>query len=176
MSQTTIDAGICRLRAVEQSDVEAMYRWENDTEVWRVSGTTAPLSRDQLQRFVDEQRFDIYATRQLRLMIDNQEGRSIGTIDLFDFDPQMRRFGIGILIYEESDRRTGYASAAVDAVKRYGRQTLGIHQIWCTMEASNRASIALFRKAGFEECGRRRDWIWTPDGYRDEIIMQWIAQ
>ncbi|MDE7129005.1 MAG: GNAT family N-acetyltransferase, partial [Alistipes sp.] len=166
----------CTLRAVEQSDVEIMYRWENDPEVWRVSGTTSPFSRDQLQRFVDQQRFDIYATRQLRLIIDDMRGRSVGAVDLFDFDPQMRRLGIGILVYDESDRRHGYASAAVAAVQRYARQTLGIHQIWCSMEASNRASMALFRSAGFEECGCRRDWIWTPDGYRDEIIMQWIAE
>ena len=171
-----IDAVRCTLRAVEQSDVEIMYRWENDPEVWRVSGTTSPFSRDQLQRFVDQQRFDIYATRQLRLIIDDMRGRSVGAVDLFDFDPQMRRLGIGILVYDESDRRHGYASAAVAAVQRYARQTLGIHQIWCSMEASNRASMALFRSAGFEECGCRRDWIWTPDGYRDEIIMQWIAE
>ncbi|MDE6140412.1 MAG: GNAT family N-acetyltransferase [Alistipes sp.] len=171
-----IDAVKCTLRAVEQSDVEIMYRWENDPEVWRVSGTTSPFSRDQLQRFVDQQRFDIYATRQLRLIIDDMRGRSVGAVDLFDFDPQMRRLGIGILVYDESDRRHGYASAAVAAVQRYARQTLGIHQIWCSMEASNRASMALFRSAGFEECGCRRDWIWTPDGYRDEIIMQWIAE
>lgn len=171
----TIDASICRLRAVEQSDVETMYRWENDPAVWRVSGTTSPFSRDQLQRFVDEQRYDIYATRQLRLMIDDAEGRSVGAIDLFDFDPQMRRFGIGILIYEESSRRQGYASAAVAAVQRYGRDTLGVHQIWCSTESGNLAARALFGKAGFEECGCRRDWIWTPEGYRDEIILQWIA-
>lgn len=170
-----IDAGRCRLRAVEPEDVDAMYCWENDPEVWRVSGTASPLSRHQLQRFVDEQRFDIYATRQMRLMIESEQGRAVGTLDIFDFDPQMHRFGVGILIYDRSDRRRGYASAAIAAVQRYGRDTLGVHQIWCSTEASNDASRELFLGAGFEECGRRRDWIWTPEGYRDEIMMQWIA-
>ena len=44
-------------------DVDSMYIWENDPDVWRVSGTTEPFSRERLQRFVEEQRFDIYATR-----------------------------------------------------------------------------------------------------------------
>ena len=30
----------------------------------------------------------------------------------------------------------------------------------------------LFAAAGYEECGRRRDWVLTPDGWRDEILFQ----
>ncbi len=170
-----LQADKCRLRAVEPADVDSMYIWENDPDVWRVSGTTEPFSRERLQRFVEEQRFDIYATRQLRLIIEAPDGRSVGALDIFDFDPQMRRFGIGILIYDRSDRRQGYAASAVEAVKRYGRDTLGVHQIWCSASEDNRASLALFGKAGFE-IGRRRDWILTPEGYRDDIMMQWIAR
>ena len=171
-----LQADKCRLRAVEPADVDSMYIWENDPDVWRVSGTTEPFSRERLQRFVEEQRFDIYATRQLRLIIEAPDGRSVGALDIFDFDPQMRRFGIGILIYDRSDRRQGYAASAVEAVKRYGRDTLGVHQIWCSASEDNRASLALFGKAGFEICGRRRDWILTPEGHRDDIMMQWIAR
>lgn len=58
-----LQADKCRLRAVEPADVDSMYIWENDPDVWRVSGTTEPFSRERLQRFVEEQRFDIYATR-----------------------------------------------------------------------------------------------------------------
>ena len=48
-----LEGRICRLRAVEPCDIDAMYAWENDTEVWGVSGTTAPYSREQLKRFVE---------------------------------------------------------------------------------------------------------------------------
>ena len=33
-----------RLRALEPGDIDLMYAWENDTAVWSVSGTLAPLS------------------------------------------------------------------------------------------------------------------------------------
>ena len=65
-----LEGKLIRLRAVEPDDVEPMYRWENDPAVWHVSGTLAPFSRHQLQRFVDEQQFDIYQTRQMRLIIE----------------------------------------------------------------------------------------------------------
>ena len=55
-----------RLRALEPGDIELMYAWENDTEIWGVSGTLAPFSRHTLERFIEEQQFDIFQTRQQR--------------------------------------------------------------------------------------------------------------
>ena len=52
-----------RLRALEPGDIELMYAWENDTEIWGVSGTLAPFSRHTLERFIEEQQFDIFQTR-----------------------------------------------------------------------------------------------------------------
>ena len=169
-----IDANICRLRAVEPTDVEVMYLWENDVEVWRVSGTTAPLSREQLLNFIEQQRYDIYATRQMRLIIE-VEGIAVGALDLFDFDPQHARVGIGILIYAQEQRRKGYARAAIEAVKSYGRTTLCLHQLWATVAEDNLPSIALFEGCGFKCCGTRREWLRQPNGeFLDERFYQLI--
>lgn len=58
-----------RLRALEPGDVELLYAWENDPRVWSVSGTLAPFSRETLRQFIDNQRLDIFHTRQLRFVI-----------------------------------------------------------------------------------------------------------
>lgn len=171
----SIDAVKCRLRAVEPSDVEVMYLWENDPELWRVSGTCAPLSREQLMRFVEEQQYDIYATRQMRLIID-VEGVAVGAIDLFDFEPRHRRLGVGILIYSPEERRRGYARAAVEAIKRYAHDTLGLRQIWATMTVDNAPSISLFEGCGFERCGVRRAWVYTNEGFKDEAEYQCLFE
>ncbi len=39
-----------RLRALEPSDVEILYQWENDPAVWGVSHTLLPFSRHTLER------------------------------------------------------------------------------------------------------------------------------
>ena len=161
----------CRLRALEPSDIEPMYLWENDPEVWRVGGTTAPLSLQRIAQFVEEQSYDLYATRQMRLIIE-AEGIAVGTLDIFDFDPQHLRFGIGILVYAPEDRRRGYARAAIEAISNYGRETLGVKQIWASVAENNNASIALFEGAGFEHCGTRRAWLRTADGYVDQREYQ----
>lgn len=162
-----------RLRALEPSDLELLYLWENDPEVWRVSDTLSPISRERLARFIEEQNYDLYATRQMRLIIE-AEGAIVGSIDIFDFDPQHLRFGIGILIYQESDRRKGYAKEAIETVVEYGRNTLNLKQIWANIATDNIASIALFESCGFSKCAHRKEWINRGGEFIDEVEYQLI--
>lgn len=159
------------LRAIEPADLEMLYHWENDSAVWRVSGTMAPISRDRLARFISEQVYDLYATRQMRLIID-VEGVAIGSVDIFDFEPLHRRFGIGILIYADEHRRRGYARRVIDMVKEYARNTLDLRQIWVTIDEDNPASVALFEGCGFTLSARRREWINRGGKFIDELEYQ----
>ena len=167
-----IEATICRLRALEPEDLELMYGWENDMQIWRVSGTVAPFSRHVLSRLIEEQQFDIYATRQMRLVIEHDR-QAVGAVDLFEFDPHNRRAGVGIIV-DSQHRAQGLGHDALKALEQYARQTLHLHQLWCSVTIDNEASLKLFRKAGYVECGLRREWILTSDGALDEILMQKI--
>lgn len=162
-----------QLRAIEPTDLELLYLWENDPDVWRVSETIAPMSRERLARFISDQVYDLYATRQMRLMID-VEGVAVGCVDLFDFEPLHRRFGIGILIYADEHRRRGYAHRVVEMVKDYARNILDLKQIWVTIDEDNPASIALFEGCGFRLSARRKEWINRAGKFIDELEYQCI--
>lgn len=41
-----------RLRALEPEDLELLYRWENDPELWEVGNTLAPYSRYILKEYI----------------------------------------------------------------------------------------------------------------------------
>ena len=165
-----------RLRALEPGDIDLMYAWENDTAVWSVSGTLAPFSRHTLERFIQEQQFDMFQTRQQRLVIETLGGIPVGTLDFFELDPINRRAGIGILIHDDALRGKGYASDAVETTCRYAREVLNLHQLWCNVGSDNAPCRRLFAKAGFAEIGVKRDWLWRPDGYGDEILLQKILE
>lgn len=170
-----IEGNLCRLRALEPEDLDAMYGWENDTDTWRVSGTVAPFSRHVLSRLIDEQQFDIYATRQMRLVIESLDGSAVGAVDMFEFDPQNLRAGVGIIVAPPY-RNQGFALDALQTLERYVRDVLRMHQLWCSVGADNEASLTLFKKAGYAECGRRKEWILTSNGAIDEILMQKILK
>lgn len=171
-----IEGRICRLRALEPQDLDVMYSWENNIATWRVSGTVAPFSRHILSRLIDEQQYDIFATRQMRLVIEDIESSNVvGAVDLFEYDPLNRRAGIGIIV-DPKYRQQGFAHDALCCVEKYGKVHLHLHQLWCSTLSDNRASIKLFTKAGYQECGRRKDWIIESQGPTDEILMQKILE
>lgn len=168
-----IEGKISRLRALEPSDVEVLYRWENDLRQWRVSGTLAPFSRHRLLQFIDEQQYDIYATRQQRLVIESFGGEVVGAIDIVEFDPQNLRAGVGIIV-DESYRRHGYAKDALAALESYATEVLHLHQLWCGVTKGNKASEDLFRSVGYQLSGEHKEWTFVDGEWRDELIFQKI--
>ncbi len=177
MPENILNGKNIRLRALEPGDVEVLYAWENDTSVWRVSNTLTPFSKFQLEEYVLSTQNDIYAARQLRLMIvipgQGVEETPVGTIDLFDFDPFHLRAGIGILI-REPFRSKGFALEAMQVLIRYAFVTLRLHQLYCNITPDNEASLHLFGKTGFQKCGLKKDWINDGVKWRDEWMLQLI--
>jgi len=167
--------GKISLRALEPEDLELLYDWENNNANWTISNTMAPFSKFTLKRYLKHSHKNIYETGQLRLMIDlPEENMTIGTIDLFDFDPFHNRVGIGILIADEAQRRKGYASLSLQCLIEYCFTTLQLHQIYCNILANNCESMELFQKLGFVRIGIKKDWVKTADGYLDEFMFQLI--
>lgn len=161
------------LRPVEMKDVDALYLWENDPENWLVSNTVTPYSRFFLEQYVVGAQNNIYADKQLRLIIEDKQGKTCGAIDLFDFDPHNRRAAVGILI-EAGSRGKGIGTQALQLVIDYARNILNLHQLHCTIDFDNARSLYLFQKMGFELAGRRNQWTWRSDGWMDEHFLQLI--
>lgn len=165
------------LRALEPADAELLYNWENDPSIWQVSNTLAPFSRDTILKYIETARHDIYETRQLRLMIDLEtEGSetTIGTIDMFDFEPLHARAGVGILIMDKQHRGKGYAKEALLYFIRHAFDVMLLHQLYCNISTSNSASIKLFKVCGFVQCGLKKQWNRSAQGYTDELMFQLI--
>lgn len=163
-----------KLRALEPEDEDILYHWENDSSVWHVSGTSSPFSRKVIREYVENSHYDIYVTRQLRLMIDTLEGVPVGCIDLFEFDPQNLRAGIGILISNQENRGKGYASEALKVLINYVFSTLHLHQLHCMIATDNLNSIQLFEKNGFKECGVVKEWVKLNNKWQDVKFYQLV--
>jgi diamine N-acetyltransferase len=165
------------LRALEPADIDTIFRWENDSRIWHLGNTLAPYSRFAIEQFVLNTDKDIFTSKQMRLMIDwhssGTEPISVGSIDLFDFDPFHKRAGIGILI-DESFRRKGFAVEALNLLIEYCFNTLYLHQLYCSIEQSNKESINLFTKAGFSACGIKKEWLFRNGTWTDELMFQLI--
>jgi diamine N-acetyltransferase len=166
-----------RLRAIEPADIDFMYTIENDPAIWRVGNTLVPYSRHQIEQYILSSQHDLYSEKQLRLMIDlplaENGKKTIGVIDLYDFDPQHQRAGVGIFVLPEEQEK-GYATEALRLLIRYSFEILKLHMLHCNITADNAPSIRLFEKAGFIQCGNKKEWRYLDNCWMDELMFQLI--
>ena len=179
-----------KLRALEPEDLDVVYEWENDTQLWHLGGTMAPYSRYELKQYILSTK-DIYEAKQLRLIIekkfykdnsstvtldngDNDMPVRVGLIDLYDFDPHNRRAAIGILI-DKAFQMKGLAGEALSLLCKYAFSFLKIHQLYAYIPVKNEPSVKLFSRHGFAKRGQLPDWVQTDDGYEDVLFVSLIS-
>lgn len=161
------------VRAMEPEDLDALYTIENDMEVWGVGVTNVPYSRYVLRDYIANASNDIYADRQVRMIVDNKAGDTVGVIDLINFNPQHRRAEVGIVVRKEY-RRKGYAFAALRFLTDYARRILHLNQLYVVVDEQNRPSISLFHKMGFSDGKTLENWLYDGEKYRNAMIMQFF--
>lgn len=162
------------LRAVEPEDIDVMYEMENDPSMWDISSFTVPYSRYVLRQYIESSQSDMFADKQLRLMIIRREdSRILGTIDITDFVPLHSRGAVGVALHTDC-RGAGYACDALQLLCEYAFGFLQLHQLYAHVAIENEASMKLFASCGFVQCGLLKDWLSTSQGYRDVALMQCI--
>ena len=165
---------IITLRALEPEDLDFLFSTENNSDFWEVSSTQTPFSKFILKKYLSNAQQDIYEARQLRLVIVNTAtNENVGFIDLFDFNPQHQRAGIGILILKEYQNK-GFASEALKMITEYAFSTLNLHQVYANIPADNKNSLSLFEKLKFIKIGSQKDWILSDASFKDVHLYQLI--
>lgn len=162
------------LRALEPEDLEFIYEIENDETVWEVSLTQTPYSRYLIKQYLENAHKDIYEVKQLRLVICLHSSEIVGLIDLFDFDVQNKRAGVGILINSQEQRYKGFGKEALQLIVKYGKKHLGLHQLYCNIAENNEPSLKLFQNQGFEIVGLKKDWNLVQGAFKNEYLLQHI--
>lgn len=171
----TLQGTTIYLRALEPDDLEFIYAIENNEMIWEVSNTRTPYSRFLIRQYLENAQQDIYEAKQLRLAICLQDSfTAVGLIDLFDFDPDNQRAGVGIIINDEANRRQGLGTEALGLLIDYAFTKLHLHQLYANIDTGNSASLALFTTFGFECIGVKKEWIKRHSHYADEALYQLI--
>jgi len=161
------------LRALEPEDLAFLFKAENDESYWEISNTQTPYSKYILHKYIENSHQDIYEAKQYRFVICNTHNLPIGMIDLFNFDPQNKRVGVGILILSEYQSK-GYGYEALELIIDYAFTYLNVHQLFANITSNNKKSIKLFKKLNFKKVGIKKDWMYFNSTFKDEILFQLI--
>lgn len=172
---TTLKGTSIYLRALEPDDLEFIYQIENDESIWNVSNTSTPYSKFLIKQYLENAHQDLFEAKQLRLAIcENNSFKATGLIDLFEFDPQNNRAGIGIIIQNESNRNRGVGEEALGLLINYSFVQLQLHQLFANIGTNNESSLKLFSKFEFKQIGIKKEWIYNNNSYHDEALFQLI--
>lgn len=169
-----ISNDIVTLRSLEVTDLDVLYKWENDSWLWTVSNIISPSPKSYLWQYLQNYDSDIYTTRQLRLMITlTESGEPVGTVDLTNFDPFNNRAEFGIMI-DQAYEGKGLGDAALKLTIGYVRDYLGLFQIYALVPVNNTVCISLLKKHGFATSGLLKKWINHGTQVHDVEMMQLI--
>ncbi len=165
---------VIRLRNIEPEDLDFLFKTENNVELWEISNTTKPYSKYTLQKYIENSHRDIFTTKQVRFIVEDvKEHKTVGLIELFDYEPIHMHAGIGIYIVK-SEQRKNYAEQAIHLIIMYCKNILRLNQIYCNISYDNTASIKLFEKTGFKHTGTKKQWLNTEKGFKDVLFYQLI--
>ena len=159
------------LRAMEPDDLDLLYKIENDTRLWNIGATNVPYSRYTLHDYIATSSDDIYADRQVRMMVENTQGSVVGIADVVRFDARNRRAEVGIVILNEH-RRHGYGLHTLSCLADYAQRILHLRQLYAVVDATNEAAVCLFSKAGYQRSASLPDWLYDGREYHDALLMQ----
>lgn len=158
-----------RLRAVEPSDAETLYRWHNDPEVMRWMSDGYPPSLATLTKNLEERTPDSF--EKLTLFVETLEGRTIGIVALRDTEPETGASELDVYLGEKDTWGQGYATEAMRLICRYGFDKMRLHRIGLTVVAENTGARRVYERVGFVEEGRKRDAFRRDGEWHDLIVM-----
>lgn len=162
------------LDAVRREDLPRFTQWFSDPALLSLLslGAVIPVSEEDeevwyadLRRAQENGRAYTFA---IRLRGSEQ---LIGSAGLTDISAKNRSATFGIAIGDAAARGKHYGQEATELVLRYGFDELNLHRIQLYVFAFNSRAIAMYKRVGFQEEGRRREVLFRDGRYHDELMM-----
>ena len=156
------------LAPIDPRETDSFIKWMNDRAVAEPFGEYGNTisSKDDLKWI-----YEPPAHMQRYAIVLTEDDELIGSISIHNIDHLNRNAFLGIFIGDEKHRGRGYGREAIGLVLEYGFKTLNLHNIMLSVHADNHAGIACYKKAGFREDGRLREWEYEDGRYVDKLYM-----
>ncbi|MFC4497164.1 GNAT family N-acetyltransferase [Streptomyces ovatisporus] len=150
------------LRALEPSEAERLWRWNQDPDVMRWMKDGHPQSLAQVRTRLEGRPPNAYGDVLFGIeVLDDAE--LIGLVRLRDAEPERGCAELDIYLGEKEYWGRGHATDAVRTVCRYGFGKMRLHKISLTVVTENHSAHHVYRKVGFVEEGRLRQ-VFRRDG------------
>ncbi len=165
-----------RLRAVEPTDAETHFLWNQDSEMTRnLDEIWFPGSREGAKRWAEQTALREPTGDDFQFVIENMAGEHVGLLGTHDCKPRHGTFSLGIAVRREHQRR-GYAADSIRTVMSYYFEELRYQKLTVYIYEFNAASLRLFEYLTFQHEGCLRRMMFTGGRFFDQKIMGMTAE
>lgn len=157
------------LRPFSKSDLPYVQKWSNDSEIRRMIGEVAPMSRTEAEKFYRELRAD--KNRIWFVIVLKKGNRVIGEAGLLRMFKPWRCTDMTIIIGEKDTWGKGYGKEAGHLLLGYVFEQLGFHRVSVGVVGLNKRAIRFWEGLGFKKEGVERNGYYCDNKYSDFVMM-----
>lgn len=162
------------LGPLTQALVPCYYRWDNDFAVLRTLFIPRPSTLEEYEAFYEslKERNDEWM---IFTIYERATMRPIGRADLSSISYRDRSAEFSIIIGEADARGRGYGTETTRLMLDFAFNGLCLHSVGLQTWEYNLAGQRAYMKAGFRECGRRRQAKMMGNRLWDIVYMDCLA-
>ena len=171
MIKRIIESKIFRLRPIVKSDAVSLAKYAHDRSVSRHTFIPYPYTEKNALEFINRSKIINRNLTGLNLGIEYKAtGEIIGGIGFNTINHNFKRAELGYWISKKY-RNEGIMSEAVTLTVKYAFSKLKLKRVHAFVEPSNKASIKVLEKCGFENEGLLKKFIKQNNRYKDMCIF-----
>lgn len=165
-----IKFGCVTLRAIEEKDSDLLFRMINSPEMEKALGSfSLPVNEVQQREWIDNYR---NTEKQIRLMIELENGTTIGVIMLYDIDMKNGTAEVGYKTMADKEMRIkGDIDDALQGILSYAFEELRLNCVVAHALADNVRSERLLTRNGFVQEGLLRQRVYQSGSYADMKVF-----
>lgn len=138
------------LRNLKESDINILYKVENDKTLWKFSNQKEGFTKKILKKYIKiASAENLFSANQKRFVIQSFDLNITGFIDLYDYNAEKRNAFIGIVILKKF-RNKGIGLRSIKHLEKISK-SYGIRELNVKVDPINILSIKLFKKSGFRK-------------------------
>lgn len=162
------------LSPVSMEDAEKYVEWFNDFKMTDGIGSSSRMMNiESEKKFIQD---SLENNHYNFAIVDLESDELLGNCGIQNISQLHRIAEVGIFIGEEHNRNKGYGAEVLNLLLDYGFNYLNMNNIMLNVKSFNERAIACYKKAGFKECGRRRESYFLNGKYYDDIQMDILAR
>ena len=167
--------GSVYLRAAERADIPLFVAWFNDYATSRTLSIRAPMSTASEEQWFEHAAADQGKGGYHFVACLIEDDRPIGTVGFFDLDLVNGSAGLGLSIGAAADRGKGHGSDMIEALLRFGFESLRLERIELDCYDYNEAAHRLYQRLGFVDEGVARHRVFREGRHVDLFKMSMLV-